>query len=153
MTYCSQCGGEMGPGNHGFSHCSDHQELRKQKEAQRATTASTLKVITDNKPRSLVSFKDLPPSTKEDFEYTQQKLDDEIDERFVLYKGNWYDTKDIQPIHVRRDGDDGVLGWALPVDEDHPFASWDSMLPETYFTGVLFKMWDYDHVVCGRYTS
>ena len=24
MVYCSQCGGGFGPGNHGFSHCSDH---------------------------------------------------------------------------------------------------------------------------------
>lgn len=24
QTYCSQCGGEFGPGNAGFSHCSDH---------------------------------------------------------------------------------------------------------------------------------
>ena len=23
-TYCSQCGGEFGPGDAGFSHCSDH---------------------------------------------------------------------------------------------------------------------------------
>lgn len=23
-TYCSSCGGEFGPGNHGFSHCEDH---------------------------------------------------------------------------------------------------------------------------------
>lgn len=23
-TYCSQCGGEFGPGNHGYSHCEDH---------------------------------------------------------------------------------------------------------------------------------
>ena len=23
-TYCSQCGGEFGPGDHGFSACSDH---------------------------------------------------------------------------------------------------------------------------------
>ena len=27
MTYCSQCGGEQGPGNAGFSHCDDHIEL------------------------------------------------------------------------------------------------------------------------------
>lgn len=25
-TYCSQCGKSFGPGNHGFSHCSDHRE-------------------------------------------------------------------------------------------------------------------------------
>ena len=24
QTYCSQCGGEFGPGDSGFSHCSDH---------------------------------------------------------------------------------------------------------------------------------
>ncbi|ACR28679.1 hypothetical protein [Burkholderia glumae] len=24
MTYCSQCGAELGPGNSGVSHCSDH---------------------------------------------------------------------------------------------------------------------------------
>jgi hypothetical protein len=24
-TFCSQCGQEFGPGDHGFSHCSDHQ--------------------------------------------------------------------------------------------------------------------------------
>lgn len=23
-TYCSHCGGEFGPGNHGFSHCENH---------------------------------------------------------------------------------------------------------------------------------
>ncbi len=23
-TYCSQCGGEFGPGDHGYSHCEDH---------------------------------------------------------------------------------------------------------------------------------
>lgn len=26
-TYCSQCGGEFGPGDHGFSHCQDHRSL------------------------------------------------------------------------------------------------------------------------------
>lgn len=25
MTYCSQCGCETGPGDHGFSSCKDHQ--------------------------------------------------------------------------------------------------------------------------------
>ena len=26
---CSQCGGLFGPGDHGFSHCENHAELRK----------------------------------------------------------------------------------------------------------------------------
>lgn len=24
-TYCSQCGGEFGPGDNGFSHCDQHE--------------------------------------------------------------------------------------------------------------------------------
>jgi hypothetical protein len=30
-TFCSQCGGEFGPGDHGFSHCSTHRTLAKAK--------------------------------------------------------------------------------------------------------------------------
>lgn len=30
-TYCSQCGGEFGPGDHGFSHCSTHEVLSRVK--------------------------------------------------------------------------------------------------------------------------
>lgn len=26
-TFCSQCGGEFGPGNKGFSHCENHKHL------------------------------------------------------------------------------------------------------------------------------
>lgn len=28
-TFCSHCGGEFGPGNHGFSRCEDHKTLRR----------------------------------------------------------------------------------------------------------------------------
>jgi hypothetical protein len=27
-TYCSQCGGEFGPGDNGYSHCEDHAETK-----------------------------------------------------------------------------------------------------------------------------
>jgi hypothetical protein len=26
-TYCSQCGGQFGPGDHGYSHCENHAGL------------------------------------------------------------------------------------------------------------------------------
>lgn len=26
-TFCSNCGGKFGPGNHGFSHCENHREM------------------------------------------------------------------------------------------------------------------------------
>ena len=28
-TFCSQCGEEFGPGDHGYSHCRDHDPVRK----------------------------------------------------------------------------------------------------------------------------
>ena len=31
-TFCSQCGKEFGPGNHGFSHCQDHNKSIKEME-------------------------------------------------------------------------------------------------------------------------
>jgi hypothetical protein len=27
-TFCSQCGGEFGPGDHGYSHCKNHSNAR-----------------------------------------------------------------------------------------------------------------------------
>lgn len=27
-TFCSQCGGAFGPGDHGYSHCDSHREMR-----------------------------------------------------------------------------------------------------------------------------
>ena len=30
-TACSQCGREFGPGDHGFSHCSDHRRIERYK--------------------------------------------------------------------------------------------------------------------------
>ncbi len=32
-TYCSQCGKEFGPGDHGYSHCSDHKSDAKNEAA------------------------------------------------------------------------------------------------------------------------
>ena len=28
QVFCSQCGQEFGPGYHGFSHCTDHKEVK-----------------------------------------------------------------------------------------------------------------------------
>jgi len=33
-TFCSQCGREFGPGDHGFSHCEDHDVTRAESAAK-----------------------------------------------------------------------------------------------------------------------
>lgn len=112
---------------------------------------TTMEIKTDNRPRPLVSFHDLPPKVMLDFDY----IDDENDmhsDRFVQYKGAWYDTLDTQAIRVSKDC---PMGWAMVVAPDHPFADWHAIVSETFFSGVLFKFVndDYDHVVVGRYYS
>lgn len=34
-VYCSQCGQEFGPGEHGFSHCQTHIDISRAKEKAR----------------------------------------------------------------------------------------------------------------------
>lgn len=46
VTYCSQCGGEFGPGDQGFSHCSDH--VRSCEPVSEGTR--TARLLLDNMP-------------------------------------------------------------------------------------------------------
>lgn len=117
------------------------------------TTMSELTITTNNKPYPLVCFHELPPTVMLDFDY----IDDEDDmhtERFVKYRGHWYDTRDVQGITVSPFRDQPI-GWAMNVEPDHPFAEWNAVISDSYFSGVLFKFVgeDLDQVVCGTYFS
>jgi hypothetical protein len=54
-TFCSQCGREFGPGDHGFSHCKDHQAAFKfkQKGAHHETSIDPIRFGVDNRPNPL----------------------------------------------------------------------------------------------------
>ena len=43
IAYCSQCGGEFGPGNDGFSHCSDHQAAARPVSGKRIEAALSMR--------------------------------------------------------------------------------------------------------------
>lgn len=54
ITHCSQCGGEFGPGDHGYSHCEDHAKRRALKTEKTDTVSEpdeasekTLEPVTD----------------------------------------------------------------------------------------------------------
>lgn len=107
-----------------------------------------LKITTNNKPRELVSFFDLPEKAQSDFDYVEEC--DRYSARFVQYRKSWYDVHDTQMITV----DNGrPMGWTMLVDKNDPMANWDSIVSETYFSGVLFKLVGNDDVICGRYCS
>jgi hypothetical protein len=103
-----------------------------------------MKIITNNHPRPLACLAELPGKVRTDFDY----VGDEFDARFVQYKGVWYDVYDTQAI---RTVPGAPMGWAMVVAEDSPLASWDSVVSETFFSGVLFRFADEDQVIVGSY--
>lgn len=46
-TYCSQCGQTFGPGNHGYSHCSEHKNASWHKANDMAALACQIKTQGD----------------------------------------------------------------------------------------------------------
>lgn len=107
-----------------------------------------IKIVTDGKPRELNCFMDLTEKERADFDY----IDDEefYSQRFVKYKGCWYDVDDTQRIG----------GWPkqnifdFSVNPGSRFAGWGMIKTETFFSGVLFRYTkDFKSVVCGRYCT
>lgn len=108
-------------------------------------------VTTNNVPRPLVCFYDLPEKERRDFDYVKEE--ERGDNRFVRFKDAWYDVNDVQEIHCRKEHD-RPMGWALYVEPDHPFAKWNAIVSETYFSGVLIRyVMDEEAVIMGSYYS
>lgn len=108
-----------------------------------------MKIITNNQPRELVCFHNLPESEQSDFDYIEG--DDRFNPRFFKYKGAWYDSGEFIRIIERRDS---YNGWAHQADNDSPLLAWDGIQTESYFSGVLIKQvaeHDYESVIVGRY--
>lgn len=98
-----------------------------------------MEIITNNVPRVLVAFADLPIKAQADFDYVEELA--WFDPRFVQYKGCWYDVDDTQAVRTGRGTP--VLG----------MKDWDLFVSETFFSGVLFRLVDDDQVIVGRYFS
>ena len=110
--------------------------------------SDTIMVVTNNKPRELVAWHQLPTEQQRvDFDYVTGE--DQFSTRFVQYRGSWYDTGDTEG-----------------TPRSPYFQGWDLYITETFFSGVLFRfpktgevgrdgdpIYDYDSVVVGRYYS
>jgi hypothetical protein len=90
-------------------------------------------ITTNNIPRQLLPLTDLPKKAQEDFDY----LNDPHEYRLVNYKGYWYDVYDSQSI-TRELGFDQFKGW-------------DSIVSDSFFSGILFRLVGDGEVVVGRY--
>ena len=114
---------------------------------------SELQIVTNNVPRDVVTWHDVPEKiAKSDFDYVPE--DDRYSERFVCYRGWWYDLGDMQAIK-RWPNNPPVIDGNVRVNDDSPFAKWDMVHGDSYFSGVLFRYVNdgFDQVVCATYFS
>jgi len=96
-----------------------------------------MNIITNNIPRQLLPLTDLPAKVQADFDYVEEGFGAEY--RFVQYKGHWYDVYDSQSV-TRELGFDQFKGW-------------DSIVSESYFSGILFRLVGGGEVIVGRYAA
>lgn len=92
----------------------------------------TLRIRTNGRKRPLYTVAELPPKFQQDFSYLSVT---DFERRIVLYKGNFYDVLDCMAIPERA------------VE----FKGWDCHQQDSYFSGILFRFAEDDHVVCGEY--
>lgn len=107
-----------------------------------------VKVTTSHRARDLLSMDELPEKVRKDFDYVEK---DDYSCRFVQYKGAWYDVYDSMNVQSL-----GRRVWAAEfglqsLGAPDPFHGWDGYVPETFFSGVLFKLVDDERVIVGRY--
>jgi hypothetical protein len=99
-----------------------------------------MNIITNNKPRPLACLLDLPAKVRAEFDYVENY---DLSYRFVQYLGHWYDVYDTQVLEQSR----------LPPGPLFKLAAggWDSIVSETFFSGVLFRLVGDDQVIVGSY--
>lgn len=107
---------------------------------------ANVKITTNNIPREMMTFNELPSHVREDFDYVK----DYDTRQFVFYRGSYYDVHDTQGITTIRGG---KMGWDMVVENDSPLAKWRGIISETYFSGIVFRVTPDGGVVVGSYSS
>jgi hypothetical protein len=91
-------------------------------------------IRTDNKHRRLISWHEL--TQKEQKEFIYLKPEERNEDRLVRYRKWVYDTSDM-----------------MAVGRIEPLKGWDCYTNDSFFSGVLFKFVDVDHVIAGTFIS
>ena len=98
-----------------------------------------MNVITNNKPRMLLMWAELPPRVG-DSEFYYVEDGDRHEPRFFRYRGAWYDAFEFEYIYNQP-------CYASLRDK------WVAVQTTSYFTGVVIR-WhrEFESVVVGRYS-
>lgn len=93
-----------------------------------------MKIITNKVPRLMKYGYEMPENLRADFDYIDA---DEFDfHDFVVYKDQWYDLSEF-----------------MSIENNADFKDWHGYSNNTFFSGVLIKIVDDDHVIMGQYFS
>ena len=97
-----------------------------------------MEITTNNVPRPLLDFEELPDDWKAEFDYI---IGGEGSPGFVKYKGAYYDVGEFQSTST------------LPLLGYEVFKGWDGYFNTTFFSGLLVRFCDDDceYVVIGQY--
>ncbi len=109
-----------------------------------------MRIITNWQARPLLALNDLPDKARADFDYIDS--DDGFSPRFVCYRGQWIDCDDTQRIEPDT-GKAHPMGWAVRVHPGSPLCHFDSIISDSYFSGILVRFIDDESVIVGRYFS
>lgn len=93
-----------------------------------------MKIVTNNVPRTMKYGYEMPEKFRADFDYID--ADDFDLHGFIVYKGQWYDSDEF-----------------MRVENNSELIGWDGYTSDSYFSGVLIRLVDSDHVIIGRYYS
>ncbi len=104
-----------------------------------------MEIITNNRPRALVSGYELTPAEAAEFDYMTPE--DLAGASFVRYKGSLYDVSEFMRVPA------GAFGLSN-INNGTPVKGWDGYASETFFSGVLIRLDPAgDYAVMGRYFS
>lgn len=98
----------------------------------------SIKITTNNLPRPLVSWFDIPVDARNKFDYLD--AGEKESDRFVFAYGQWHDFADTQPI--------GTGPFCFCPPPGSPLNKWHAILTDSAFTGIVFRIAD-EFVVAG----
>ena len=107
-----------------------------------------MKIYCNWQPRELVAITDIPHKHLPQFDYIEPEQ--ELDYRFVFYRGQWHDAHDTQQIVVGP-STSPPMGWAMRVHPTSKLAEFHAIISESFFSGVLFKFLPDNKVIVAHY--
>lgn len=111
-----------------------------------------MEIVTNWQPRDLIAWNDLPEKARAEFDYVSDESE-QWQPRFACYRGQWVDCLDTQRIEPDN-GRAHPMGWAMRVHPGSPLCHFDSVITDSYFSGMLFRFVDnWERVIIGRFYS